>query len=254
MRYWIVILLTIFCAQAEAKLRVMVIDTGVSAKVRELAAHMAPRYTTNPNINTDDSNGHGTHVAGIIFNGACADVELIPCKAYFTNGEISASDVPACIRKAAANRVDIINISMSGFGYSAMEDLSLRIYTASGGTAVVAAGNLSIDLDSHKFVSAVTRDGETLYKAGDSARSVYPAEFARENKRVIAVGSGRASRSEIILSKFTNRGKFLVYRDGENIISYAPDGTKKTLSGTSMAAAVYSNELVMKYCNSNHNK
>jgi hypothetical protein len=135
-----------------------------------------------------------------------------------------------------------------------MEDLSLRIYTASGGIAVVAAGNMSIDLDSHKFVSAVTRNGETLYRAGDAARSVYPAEFARENKRVIAVGSGRASRSEIILSKFTNRGKFLVYRDGENIISYASDGTKKTLSGTSMAAAVYSNELVMKYCNSNHNK
>ncbi len=160
--------------------RVAVIDTGVGYDHPDLAANIAMRDDVdedgNPITVVDgydpagdkleeddedflpmDFHGHGTHVAGII--GAVGNnaegvagvnwyVSIVPIKVFADDspGGAATSDIVAGINWAGDNNVNIINMSLGGYGFSQSMYNALAGLPA-GVVVVAAAGNESNNND-----------------------------------------------------------------------------------------------------------
>ncbi len=221
------------------RVRVAVLDTGCDADHPDLG----PRLDTaggynfiDNNDNTQDINGHGTHVAGTI--GAVTDNnqgvagvmwagEILPVKVlgddgggtYWTvgNGMLYAAGILDDEEYPAnPNPVDVINLSLGGDNSSQfLEEVARDVYAA--GVIMVAA-------------------------AGNTGGSVgYPAAFPE----VIAVGAldhqKTKDNNEITLTSYSSRGPQLdILAPGgipaEGVLSTVPGDGYSSKMGTSMAA------------------
>ena len=199
---------------------VAVLDTGIDNDNRALQVEKEVDYTGQ---GTDDRNGHGTHVAGIIasqdsrFQGVSYNADLFDVKVLDANGTGSGSDVIEGIEWAVNNNAEVISLSFGGQtdkcdGTDAVSE-AVNSAVAQGVTVVAAAGN-------------EWPENRTISIPGC-------AEDA------ITVGSVN-SNSEI--SRFSSRGptadgrvKPDVVAPGEQITSTWNDGTFQEKSGTSMA-------------------
>ena len=125
-------------------------------------------YGSNTN-DVRDSDGHGTHVAGIIaaeatfdpeFSGVAPNVFILPCR--FTDGEDSGSVSAAiqCIEYALEMGVDMISNSWGGAGANslALEAAMIRA-SQNGKLQINAAGNDAANND------------------GSSADATFPASY-----------------------------------------------------------------------------
>lgn len=129
------------------------------------------------NNNTQDNNGHGTVVAGIV--GAEANnqigvagvnpwARLLSIKVTDFIGEGRDVDVAAAISYAADMGARVINVSLGGYEFSAAEQAAVNYANQKGALIVVAAGNQSIDasgfwpagLDGVITVAAVDSSGQ----------------------------------------------------------------------------------------------
>ena len=130
---------------------VAVIDTGVKADHEDLAGQVLPgqNIVDNPdNGNTNDNNGHGTHVAGIVaaldntvgIIGAAPAVDILPVKVLGANGGGSNSDVANGIKWAVDNEADVINLSLGG-NYSQAVDQQVTYARQQGVVVIASAGN-----------------------------------------------------------------------------------------------------------------
>ena len=178
---------------------------------------------------TDDADGHGTHVAGTIaaeengigMTGVAFNAKIMPVKVLGDDGSGSFEDIVAGIYYAVDNGANIINMSLGAETTFVPEIMSTAIKYASerGVIVLMAAGNEGAD------------------KPGS------PAIYASEHG--IAVGSIGADGSQ---SNFSNRAggqtdyegdgtrrPLYVTAPGENIISTLPNNYLGSLSGTSMA-------------------
>ncbi|MDE5897341.1 MAG: S8 family serine peptidase, partial [Clostridia bacterium] len=119
--------------QGSKSVRVGIIDTGI-AKHTDLVANLAEGYDffNDNNITDDDTNGHGTMVAGIIgaagnngigVAGINWNVTLVPLQAVNKNNTFRSDDIIEAITWASERwgtdeQIDILNLSVSGFGAS----------------------------------------------------------------------------------------------------------------------------------------
>ena len=140
-------------------IRVGIIDTGISNHV-DLNENLATGIDTfnNNNITSDDTDLHGTHVAGTIgavgnngtgVVGVNWNVTLVPLQAANSDNKFNASDVIEAIEWAqdrweTNERISIINYSASGFGLSTAIRTAVSEYS---GLFIWAAGNESVDID-----------------------------------------------------------------------------------------------------------
>ncbi|MBL9210061.1 MAG: PQQ-binding-like beta-propeller repeat protein [Opitutaceae bacterium] len=169
-----------------------------------------------------DSDGHGTHVAGII--GAVGDnnrgvagvawrVQLMPLRFIEQRGG-SVSAAVACIDYAIARKAHIINASYSSTAYSQAEFDAIKRARDAGILFVAAAGNDSQEI---------------------SAFPEYPAAYALDN--IVAVAS---TTRQDRLANYSTYGSGLVElaAPGSSILSVGHSGPSAyaTLSGTSMSA------------------
>ncbi len=184
------------------------------------------------NNNPDDDDGHGTHVAGIVFgttqdlgtdpavmpvSGVCdpsylSMVRIMPLKFLDSNGSGSTTAAINAIYYATNNGAHILNNSWGGGGASlALQEAIVYSYER-GRLFVAAAGNAANNND---------------------ISPLYPASYDVPN--VMSVAS---SRSNDYLSSFSNFGVSTVHlaSPGSGIYSSVPNGLYATLSGTSMAA------------------
>ena len=201
--------------------KVAVLDTGVTPGNADL-----PASTVVANVNcstagsTDDSYGHGSHVAGIIAAarnngsygaGVAPDSKIYNIKVLNDNG--SGNDKLICkgIEEAIRQDVDIINMSLGGPGYNqVMQDTIDKAYEA-GIVVFASAGN----------------DG--------TSGMLYPAAY-RHVICVAAVNRGGARAG------FSNYGSWVdLSAPGESIYSTLRIGAG-TKSGTSMACPVAAGE------------
>ena len=227
---------------------VAVLDTGVDYNHPDLSQNMwVNRYdypnngidedgnTINGNVYTDDyhgwdfsnnnndpndTDGHGTHIAGII--GALANnnrgvaginwnVRVMPLKFMESTGDV-ASEIKA-IYYAVRMGAKIINASYGDKEYSSAEYDAVKYAGDNGVLFVAAAGN-----------SAGDNDGPS---------KMYPASYDLPN--IISVTASDASDN---LASFSNYGATSVdlAAPGSGICSTYKSSDYKTESGTSVAA------------------
>lgn len=213
--------------------RVGVIDTGI-AKHEDLINNLAVGYNfVDNNLNTDDSNSHGTHVAGIIgavgdnnkgITGVCKSVDIVPLKVA-EGKSIATEHVISAINYAiktigTENQIDVLNLSAWNFPndgnlYNAISNYKgLFVCIAGNGAPDEYGVNHGYDID-----------------LGNNPN--YPGSFDCLNS--ITVG---AIRSDGKRSELSNYGKNTVdiYAPGENIYSTVLNNDYAAKSGTSMAA------------------
>ncbi len=159
---------------------------------------------------TNDLNGHGTNVAGIVADCTVGEpVYLYPIRVLNANGGGSISNVTNAVREATAYGVDVINLSLESGAISAALDDAILDAVGAGITVVIAAGNQSINTS-----------------------QVSPAHLM--NSGVIVVGSVERDGNR---SSYSNFGASVdVYTYGTGIVCCSRNGGYTSATGTSMSA------------------
>jgi subtilisin len=193
-----------------AGVRVAVLDTGVDDSHPALIGVVKDHRNFTKDCSASDTNGHGTHVAGVIaargpMTGVAPQAEIISCKVLNNNGAGSLESVARAILFAIEAKCDICVMSLGAPVRTEELTEAVRAADKAGMILVCAAGN-------------------------DGGRVSYPAAY----EEAIAVGAvGRDGG----VCEFSCRGREIdVAAPGEEITSCWLGGGYATLSGTSMAA------------------
>ncbi|MFC7393178.1 S8 family peptidase [Scopulibacillus cellulosilyticus] len=195
---------------------IAVVDTGVDSTLADLKQKVRTDLGKNfiaRNNNTNDDEGHGTHVAGIIaaasdngysMSGLDPKVKIMPVKVLDESGSGETDQIAMGIKYAVDKGAKVINLSLGG-DYSRVIEYALKYAASKNVTVVAASGN----------------DG--INEVG------YPAS----SRYTIAVG---ATNRLDITADYSNYGKDLdLVAPGTDIPSLLPNGNVTYLSGTSMA-------------------
>jgi membrane-anchored mycosin MYCP len=218
------ILLDQLWAQATGKgVTVAVIDTGVDSRNTQLRSAVAGGESYVGGSATQDIEGHGTRVAGIIaarpikgtgFVGIAPDAKILSYRYAGGEGEEGQGDsgtMSRAIKDAVAKGAKIINISSDTANKKDNEGLRLAVADAvsKGALIIAAAGNDGAD--------------------GKSAKT-YPASY----DGVLAVAASDRNDERAF---FSQSGDFVdVAAPGVGMVSTVPDGGQCTADGTSFAA------------------
>lgn len=138
----------------KTEIKVAIIDSGIKSTHQDLVGKVDTdngyNFVSNNN-NTDDDNGHGTNMAGVIaanhngvgINGIAGQVnaKLIPIKVLDENGVGTTLNIAKGIKYAADKGISLINISINGKGFSKVIDDSIKYALSKGVLVVASAGN-----------------------------------------------------------------------------------------------------------------
>ena len=179
--------------------------------------------------NGGDTNGHGTHVAGIIAArnnnvgvlGIAYNVKIMSVKAAMHNGTLNWADVAKAVLYAYENGAEVINMSFGGSACSiAVQDALATAYTRC--VLVASAGN------------------NGAKNEGLMAIPNYPAALTYVLGVMSVDETGRESAFTNWDVAAFNGVEYELYAPGENIMSTLPGNKYGYLSGTSMAAPMVS--------------
>lgn len=198
---------------------VAVVDTGVRKTHEDLAGAVLSGIdlVTGSGDGSNDENGHGTHVAGIIaaqingrgIVGAAPGIKILPVRVLDASGSGYSSDVAEGIIWATDRGAKVVNLSLGGGVPSEATRTAIQYANDNGVVVVAAAGN-----------------------AGQSGNApLYPAAF----EEPIAVGAVSSNKQR---APFSNWGNYVdVVAPGDGIVSLwsTSDNTYAWASGTSMA-------------------
>lgn len=123
-----------------------IVDTGILKSHQEFIGRLQSGYSAINDANgTNDCDGHGTHVAGIIGGstyGVAKNVTLTPVRVLDCNGSGAMSGVIAGLDWIMKNgrKPAVVNLSLGGSTSSTLDNSIEQLYR-SGFVPVVAAGN-----------------------------------------------------------------------------------------------------------------
>ena len=204
-----------------AGVRVYIVDTGVNSSHTEFSGRLAPGYSAvgSDTTNTEDCNGHGTHVAGLAAGttyGAAKAATIVPVRVLDCDGNGSLLGVLLGLDWVAKNtnvgEPAVVNMSLGGEANSYLNN-AVTSLTDQGLAFVVAAGNTGTDACN----TEPARVAGAITVAASSQNDTWPS-FSNFGSCVDIVAPGVALTSAWIGS--------------------SSDVTR--LSGTSMATAVVS--------------
>lgn len=205
--------------------RVYVVDTGVDSDHPDFQGRVVDGYDAfDQNLDQEDCNGHGTHVAGIVAGatyGVAKAATVVPVRVMNCAGQGTTSTLLAGIdwilKTHPAGTPAVVNMSIGGAKDEVINAATGELISA-GMSVVVAAGNFNLD-----------------------ACTLSPASA----EGVVTVGSISAGD---IKSPFSNWGQCIdVFAPGSKILSnnsanYASASQK---SGTSQSAAFVSGAIAL---------
>jgi len=187
--------------------KICVVDTGAPAH-KDLTVTKAANFSTDPS--GLDSNGHSTHIGGIIKQVA-PKAEVYYAKSLNNKGSGDLSQVTRGVNWCTDYSVDVISLSLGGRSTNAAFKQSIDRANAAGILVYAAAGN-----------DGQHRDGKTNYIG-------YPGIYSN----TLTVGSSNISGN---VSSFSSGGPYgTLIAPGENIMSTWLNNCYRQLSGTSMA-------------------
>jgi subtilisin family serine protease len=159
-----------------SQVTVAVLDTGVNSNHEDLKDSIVPGWDFADNKHsTNDSLGHGTHVAGIIagqanngmgITGIASGCKIMPIKVLDGDGSGSDANIIEGIKYAADHGAQVINMSLGGPGESNALQEAINYAIKRGVNVVVAAGNENGTIDTPGnckgviTVGAIDRDGK----------------------------------------------------------------------------------------------
>jgi subtilisin family serine protease len=190
-----------------------IIDTGIRRTHTQFGGRAFVGFdAVGDGQNTNDCNGHGTHVSGTVGGstfGVAKSVRLFAVRVLGCNGSGTNSGVIAGVDWVTANHISpaVANMSLGG-GVSTALDTAVRNSIAAGVTYSIAAGN-----------------------SNTNASNSSPARVAE----AITVGATTMTDAR---SSFSNFGSVVdIFAPGSSILSswFSSDTATATLSGTSMA-------------------
>ena len=195
----------------QRQIRVALIDTGVDTTNESLQGHIADGYDTS---NMSDVNGHGTLMAEIIASNTNENVKIVPYQVFNENGKATVGATYYALLKAINEQVDVISLSVSGYGTSNMLTSAIAKAKEAGIYVVVAAGN-----------------------DGDSADNYMPGNIS-DSITVSAVSIGEDGNKT--LASYSNHGSVIDYSALGTIVK--DKGTEdvsddEVYEGTSISAA-----------------
>lgn len=187
---------------------VAVVDTGVDSSHPWFASHLLPgRSFIGAPEDWSDTDGHGTHVAGIV-RQADPSARILPVDVFGTNRSTRDDVVAAGIVWAIENGARVVNLSLGGTTPSSSLDAAIEFARSRDVVVVAAAGNLR--------------------EQGS------PPSYPAANELTLAVAALDAARAP---AHFSNRGIYVdIAALGVGVTSSVPGGGFVTMSGTSMAA------------------
>jgi len=190
---------------------VAVVDTGVDASHPWFTTHLLPgRSFVGAPEDWSDTNGHGTHVAGIV-RQADPSARILPVDVFGTNRSTRDDVVAAGIVWAVENGARVVNLSLGGTTPSSSLDAAIEFARSRDVVVVAAAGNL-----------------------GECSPTTPPPSYPAANELTLAVAAVDAARARAC---FSNRGAYVdIAALGVSVTSSVPDGGFEAWSGTSMAA------------------
>jgi subtilisin family serine protease len=199
-------------AEIDAKdVIVAVIDTGIDTKHPAFAGRIVKPYNSaDGSTDVEDTQGHGTHCAGIIAGattedagGVATSAKIMPIKAS-NDGSFPSGSIAKGVRYAVDNGAKVISMSLGGPIMQPSVHKAIQYAESKGVLVVVASGN-----ESKEKVS-------------------FPARY----EEGLAIGSSKDGKR----SGFSNGGDHLdLSAPGERINSTVPGQTYGAKSGTSMA-------------------
>lgn len=215
--------------KASSDIVIAILDTGVDSNHPDLKDSMVKGYNTlEDTYDTEDLNGHGTHVAGIAaairnngigIAGVASGAKIMPIKVLGNTGLGSSSSVAKGIRYAVDHYKEvggkrlIINMSIQIKGYN--------------DPAVQEALNYAYENNAVLVASMGNSGDNTIF---------YPAAV----DKVIAVGNVDEYDNKNYMSSY---GEHIdVSAPGTNILSTLPGGEYGYDSGTSMSAPFVSGQ------------
>lgn len=200
---------------------IALLDTGVEGGHPDLQGRVinGPNFIDGSMVSADD-NGHGTHLAGIIaantnngigISGLCDTCKVLSVKVLDADGLGTYADVAEAIRYVVdSGDTKIINISLSGYGYSDILRQAVEYADENGVLVVSSVGNDAVGSPS------------------------FPAAFPT----VLAVSATDKNGAQLLDSNF---GDYIdMVAPGESILSTYLNGEYRELSGTSLSAAIVS--------------
>ncbi len=192
-------------------IRVAVIDSGIGSHP-VLSSRVVPGwdYVDSDDDPTNDENGHGTHVAGIVAD--CTQgvpVSLYAVRILDASGKGKTSNAANGILEAAEGGIPVINLSFVAPGESALLDDAVTSAVEAGCTVVVSAGN-----------------------SGRDASAYSPSHLLLPGVIVVGAAAENGDRAS-----YSNYGDCVdCYAYGSGISSCSPGGGYTIRSGTSQAA------------------
>lgn len=207
--------------RGNADIVIAVLDSGVDAKHEDLAgAVLVGRDFVNRDDDAADDNGHGTGLAGLMaarednanigIAGVAPGCRILPVKVADRAGKASFADLAAGIVYAVDRGARILNISLGSRTSSRLLDAALAYAEQHDAVVIAAAGNDNTNV----------------------------THFPAAAPAVIAVGALSPDGSPTAVTNLSPRLDLLA--PGEKLISTIPGGFYRSVSGTSVAAAVTS--------------
>jgi subtilisin family serine protease len=131
--------------------KVCVMDTGIQRSHADFVQNNLSGYSGREAVTpwNNDSNGHGTHVAGTIAAadnnrgvvGVAPDAEIFTVRVFGSDGRFFGSDIVAAAEACRDAGAKIISMSLGGPGYDQDEHDIFQDLYSQGILAVAASGN-----------------------------------------------------------------------------------------------------------------
>jgi type VII secretion-associated serine protease mycosin len=200
------------------EVRIAILDTGVDSGHPDLSGKVLPGYNAlTGDGNTQDDNGHGTAVAGLIaaatdngdgVAGICWGCRILPIKVLNNRGSGNDANVARGIRWAVDNGARVINMSLGGTDDSQILRDAVDYATSRNVLIVASSGN----------------------ERQEGNQPNYPAAYPG----VVAVG---ATGNTDVVTGFSNTGDYLdLTAPGVGLWTTLPDGRYGPPNGTSFAS------------------
>lgn len=236
-------------AKTAKTLTIAVIDTGIDSNNPKLCKFGHKSFLPNSPNALVDTNGHGTHIAGLIAKHAGDNNYCLVAIKYYgdvNTGRQNLANMRSALRYAINIKADYINISGGGPEFDEQEFLLIREALKKKITIVVAAGNERSDLDASCNYFPACYD-KRIVMVGNLQKGADFSNLDNDTKwAAIKIGLAfKLGTFETEKCPSSNYGlRVTKWEIGTDVVSTLPGGKTGTMTGTSQATAIETGKMV----------